>query len=139
MTTTTTTTTEPATKNQQQQQQQQQQVQDPAGPQQQHLHLNWSNFKPEFSGKPDEDAEAHLLHSNDWMNGHHLVNGVRVQRFCCTLLGEARLWYHSLEPINVDWPQLQNLLSQRYSKVGNMQEQLFTPGGLLILMKTQRP
>ena len=27
-------------------------IQDPAGPQQQHLHLNWSNFKPEFSGKP---------------------------------------------------------------------------------------
>ena len=46
--------------NQQQNQQQQQQNQDPAG-QQQHLHINWSNFKPEFSGKPDEDAEAHLL------------------------------------------------------------------------------
>ena len=28
-------------------------------------HLNWSYFKPEFSGKPDEDAEAHLLHTND--------------------------------------------------------------------------
>ena len=25
---------------------------------------------PEFSGKPEEDAEAHLLHSNDWMNIH---------------------------------------------------------------------
>ena len=33
--------------------------------QQQVVHLNWSNFKPEFSGKPDEDVEAHLLHSND--------------------------------------------------------------------------
>ena len=21
----------------------------------------WSNFKPKFSGKPEEDAEAHLL------------------------------------------------------------------------------
>ena len=50
--------------NQQQNQQLQQQIQDPAG-QQQYLHINWSNFKPEFSGKPDEDAEAHLLHSND--------------------------------------------------------------------------
>ena len=29
--------------------------------QQQIVHLNWSNFKSEFSGKPDEDAEAHLL------------------------------------------------------------------------------
>ena len=30
-----------------------------------YLCLNWSNFKPEFSGKPEEDAEAHLLHLND--------------------------------------------------------------------------
>ena len=102
----------------QQNQQQHQQNQDPAG-QQQHLHINWSNFKPEFSGKPDEDAEVHLLHSNDWMNAHHFVNDVNVQRFCLTLLGEARLWFQSLEPINVDWPELQNLLRQRYSKVGN--------------------
>ena len=27
--------------------------------QQQQLHMNWSHFKPEFSGKPDEDVEAH--------------------------------------------------------------------------------
>ena len=65
----------------QQQNQQQQQNQDPAG-QQQHLHINWLNLKPEFSGKPEEDAEAHLLHSNDWMNVHHFVDGIKVQRFC---------------------------------------------------------
>ena len=59
------------------------------------------------------------------MNVHCFVNGVKVQRFCLTLLGEARLWYHSLEPINVDWPELQNLFRQRYSKVGNTREQLF--------------
>ena len=70
--------------NQQQQQQQQQkqqlwqQVQDQAGQQEQVVLLNWSNFKPEFSGKPDEDAEAHLPHSNDWMNAHHFVDGVKV-------------------------------------------------------------
>ena len=67
----------------------------------------------------------HLLHSNDWMNAHHFVDGVKVQRFCLTLLGEARLWYHSLEPINVDLPELQNFFRQRYSKVGNTREQLF--------------
>ena len=39
---------------------------------------NWSNFKPEFSGKPDEDAEVHLFHSNDWMNAHHFIEGVKV-------------------------------------------------------------
>ena len=31
--------------------------------------LNWSHFKPKFTGKPDEDAEAHLLRMNDWMDG----------------------------------------------------------------------
>ena len=99
-------------------QQPQQQNQEVAG-QQQHLHINWSNFKPEFLGKPDEDAEAHLLHSNDWINVHHFVDGVKVQRLCLTLLGEARLWFLSLEPINANWPELQNLFRQRYSKVGN--------------------
>ena len=102
----------------------QQQQQDQAG-QQQVLHLNWSNFKPKFSRKPDEDAEVHLLCSNDWMNNHHFVDGVKVQRFCLTLLGEARLWYESLEPINVDWQGLQNLFRQQYSKIGNTREQIF--------------
>ena len=101
------------------QNQQQQQNQGPAG-QQQHLHINWSNFKPDFSGKPEEDAEAHLLLSNDWMNGHLFVSGIKVQRFCHTLLGEARLWFQSLEPLNnTTWPELQNLFRQRYSKLGN--------------------
>ena len=40
-------------------------------------------------------------------------------------MGAARLWYHSLEPINVDWPELQNLFRQQYSKVGNTWQQLF--------------
>ena len=48
------------------------------------VHLNWSNFKPEFSGKPDEDAEAHLLHTNNWMDTHHFI-GVKVQGFCLTV------------------------------------------------------
>ena len=59
------------------------------------------------------------------MNAHHFIEGVKVQRFCLTLLGEARLWYHSLEPINVDCQWLQNLFRQQYSKIGNTREQLF--------------
>ena len=110
---------------QQQNQQHQQQIQDPTGPQQQLVHLNWSNFKPEFSGESDEDTEAHLPHSNDWMNANCFVDGIKVQRFCLTLLGEARLWYNSLEPINLDRPELQNLFRQHYPKVGNTCEQLF--------------
>ena len=109
---------------QNQQQNQQQQNQEQVG--QQHLHINWSNVKPEFSGKPVEDAEAHLLCSSDWMNAHNFVNCVKVQRFCLTLLGEARLWFQSLEPLhNVKWLELQNLFRQRYSKLGNTCEQLF--------------
>ena len=51
--------------------------------------VNWSNFKPEFAGKPEEDAEAHLLHTNDWMQTHHFEENVKVDRFCPTLLGDA--------------------------------------------------
>ena len=53
----------------------------PAQQGQQVVHLNWSHFKPEFSGKP-EDAEAHLLQTNDWMNSHDFRENVKVQRFC---------------------------------------------------------
>ena len=88
----------------QNQQQDQQQNQDAAG--QQHIHINWSNFKPEFSGKPEEDVEAHLLHSNYWMNAHHFNEDIKVQRFCLTMLGEARLWFQSLELLDDrTWPQ----------------------------------
>ena len=54
--------------------------------------LNWSLFKPEFAGKPDKDAEAHLLRTNDWMDTHAFPEGVKVQQFCLTLVGETRLW-----------------------------------------------
>ena len=43
-----------------------------------------------------KNAEAHLLHANDWMNAHLFIEGVKAQRFCLTLLGKGRLWYHSL-------------------------------------------
>ena len=88
------------------------------------VHLNWYHCKPEVSGKPDEDAEAHLLCTNEFMTAYHFVEGVKVQRFCLTLF-EARLWYHYLEPINVDWQRLQTLFRQQYFKIGNTREQLF--------------
>ena len=84
------------------QQQQQQPVPPPLLPQaaqQVNLHMNCSHFKPEYSSKPEEDVKAHLLRTNDWMNTHEFPDGVKVQRFCLTLTGEARLWYASLEPI----------------------------------------
>ena len=70
--------------------------------------VNWSHFKPEFAGKPEEDAEAHLLCTNDWMRTHNFNEEDKVQRFCLTLLGEARLWYEILNPNVNDCPALQN-------------------------------
>ena len=32
--------------------------------------LNWSHFKSKYAGKPEEDAEAHLLRMNGWMDTH---------------------------------------------------------------------
>ena len=86
--------------------------------------LNWSHFKQEFAGKP-EDAEAHLLRTTDWMDTHQFQEGVKAQRFCFTLVGEARLWYKSLRPIIVDLQGLQNQFRKQYSKIGNTREQLF--------------
>ena len=88
----------------------------PQPDQQVHMNMNWSHFKPEYSGKPEEDAEAHLLWTNDWMNTHNFPEDVKVQRFYLTLMGEARLWYASLEPIEMTWQELQNQFRQQYSK-----------------------
>ena len=73
------------------------------------LQLNLPHFKPKYAGKPDEDVEAHLLRMNNWMDTHEFPDQVKVQRFCLTLIGDARLWYESLRPINADWDGLQNM------------------------------
>ena len=41
---------------------------------------------------------------NDWMDTHQFQEGVKIQRSCLTLVGEARL---SLRTINIDWQGLQ--------------------------------
>ena len=87
--------------------------------------LNWSHFKPDYTGRPDKDAEAHLLRTNNWMDTHEFPEHIKVQRFCLTLVGEAGLWYESLRLINVDWVGLQKIFRQQYSKIGNSREQLF--------------
>ena len=82
---------------------------------QQMVYLNWSHFKPEFSEKP-EDAEAHLLRTNDWMNAHNFLEGIKFNRFSLTLVGESRLWYKSLTPINVDREGLETCLDNSIQK-----------------------
>ena len=58
-------------------------------------------------------------------NTHHFLADIKVWQLCLTLVGEARLWYVSLQPINIDSQDLQNLFRQQYSKIGNTREQLF--------------
>ena len=69
--------------------------------------------------------KAHLLRTDDWMDTHAFPEGVKIQRFCLTLVGEARLWYESFRPIALDWNGLQNQFTQQYTKIGNITEQLF--------------
>ena len=72
------------------------------------FYQNWIGMNPEFSGKPEEDAESHLLSTRDQMEAHNFPEGEKVRHFCATLIGEARLWYELLAPLDDDWPALQN-------------------------------
>ena len=56
---------------------------------------------------------------------HNFPEGDKVRCFCLTLIGEARLWYESLAPLDDDWPALQNKFRWQYSKKGNTPKQLF--------------
>ena len=51
------------------------------------FYQNWIGKKPEFSGKPKEVAESHLLSTRDWMEAHNFPKQVKVRRFCLTLMG----------------------------------------------------
>ena len=94
---------------------------DPSQPHQ----LNWSYFKPEFSGKTEEDAVVHLLKTTDWMDTHYFPEDTKVRGFCLTLTGKARLWYESIRPIEMDWEALQEHFRHQYSKFGSLSEKYF--------------
>ena len=97
----------------------------PVAPAPEIIYQNWIGKKPEFSGKPEEDAESHLLSTRDWMEAHNCPEGDKVRHFHLTLIGEARLWNESLALLDDDWPALQNKFMWQYSKIGNTPEQLF--------------
>ena len=97
----------------------------PVAPVPQIIYQNWIGKKPEFSGKPEEDAESHLLSTRDWMEAHNFPEGDKVRHFCLTLIGEVRLWYESLALLDDDWQALQNKFRWQYSKIGNTPEQPF--------------
>ena len=49
-----------------------------------------------FSTKNDEDAESHLLHSNDWMNSQGNAEETKCHKFCLNLHVDGYLWYESI-------------------------------------------
>ena len=56
----------------------------PAGlvvPAPQVFYQNGIGKKSEFSGKPEEDAESHLLSTRDWMEAHNFPDDVKVRHF----------------------------------------------------------
>ena len=89
--------------------------------------LNWSHFKPDFSGKLKEDAEAHLLRTTERMTTHDFPEDQKVRRFCLTLSGEARWWYDTLnaQQQQLNWAGLQEKFRQQYSKFGKTRERHF--------------
>ena len=81
----------------------------PAGmvvPTPQIIYQNWIGKKAEFSCTPEKDAESHLISTRDWMEAHNFPEGDKVRHFCLMLIGEARLWYESLAPLDDNWPAL---------------------------------
>ena len=61
------------------------------------------------------------------MTTHDFPDDQKVRRFCLTILGEARLWYKTLntQEQQLDWAGLQECFRQQYSKFGNTREQYF--------------
>ena len=78
--------------------------------------MNGSHFKLNSLVKTDEDVEAHLLRTNNWMATQDFPEAVKVQKFCLTLVGEARNWYATLEPVGMTWQELQTMFRCQYSK-----------------------
>ena len=61
------------------------------------------------------------------MTTYDFPDDQKVRKFCLTLLGEARLWYETLnaQQQQLNWAGLQESFRQQYSKFGNTREQYF--------------
>ena len=99
--------------------------------------LNWSHFRPEFSGTPSEDAEAHLLRMEDWVTIHNFLEDQKVGRFCLTLTGEARLWYATLNvpQQQLNWDGLRERFRHNTPNLVIPKNNISTRGDLFNLMK----
>ena len=71
------------------------------------------------------------------MDTYNFPEHTKVRRSCLTLSGEARLWYESLKPIDMDWNALQTCFRQQYSKFGSSREQYFHVWRSFIMMKNE--
>ena len=60
-----------------------------------------------------------FLGQKNWIDTYVFPEGVKVIKFCLTLVGEARLWYESLKPIALDWNGLQTQFRFKFSKIRN--------------------
>ena len=47
------------------------------------IYQNWIGKKLEFSGKPEEDVESHLLSTRDWMEAHNFPEEREGKAFLC--------------------------------------------------------
>ena len=103
------------------------------------FYQNWIGKKPEFSGKPEEDVESHLLSTRDWMEAHNFPEGEKVRCFRVTLIGEARLWYESLALLDMSGLPYKISSSGNILKLVIFQNNCSMPGGHLNLMKIQTP
>ena len=59
------------------------------------------------------------------METHDFPQDTKARRFCLTLMGEARLCYETLRPIQIDWDAFKEHFQQQYSKFGSTREQYF--------------
>ena len=100
--------------------------------------MNWSYFKPEFSGKPEEDPQGHFLKILDWIDTHNFPAAQSVRRFTLTLAGEARLWYQSIHPFHSNWEELQDGLELHFLRYAILENSCFMHGDQVIMMKIQR-
>ena len=66
-----------------------------------------------------------MLKTNDCIDTYNFPDDTKVTEFFLTLMGEARLWYGSLKPLDMDWNALQTCFRQQYSKFGSSSEQYF--------------
>ena len=87
--------------------------------------MKWSYFKQVFSGKPEENPEAHIPSTIDWMDTHNFVEGQTIQRLSLMPAGEMTLWYQSIHPFQGTWEEWQERFRTQYSSIGDKHEQLF--------------